>query len=639
MVHKTGLEDYYVVRNQKKLRFGYTTGSCAAGAARGAAELLLGEDEIGEAELMTPKGILLHLELLDMKRDENAASCAVRKDAGDDPDTTNGILVYAKVEKFQIRSDMEDRIVIDGGTGVGRVTKPGLSQKIGEAAINPVPRAMILQAVEEIADRYHYEGGLKVTISVPEGEKIARKTFNPRLGIVGGISILGTSGIVEPMSEKALIDSIRVEMSQHAAMGEQYMLVTPGNYGADYLREHMALPFEKNIKCSNYVGETIDMAVDMGVKGILFISHIGKFVKVAAGIMNTHSHSADARMEVLCANAIRAGGDLACARSILQCNTTDEALRVLDENHILRETMKEITDRIQFYLDHRSYQQILLGAVIFSNEYGYLGQTEHAAELINKIISNSFFIEDIHLLTDRTVDAWVSCVKTYCCLSFCLCILDHTDHFFQCHFGTVMDRAYILAVFEKLRIHKRSCIDDNVSLLKILFSSDCDKIREQMDILDEKGIAYDYCPGVSAFCGAASALNLEYTLPEISQSVIITRMEGRTPVPSKESIQSFAAHQATMVVFLSTGMLEELSRRLIEGGYTKDTPAAIVYKATWPDEKKFVCTVGTLAQTAAENNITKTALMIIGDSVKAAQYDRSKLYDPGFTTEFREATK
>ena len=385
MVQKNGLEDYYVIRNQKKLRFGYTTGSCAAGDARGAARLLFGEDEISEVELMTPKGILLHLEILDRKRSENAASCAVRKDAGDDPETTNGILVYAKVDKFLIRSDMEDRIVIDGGIGVGRVTKPGLSQKVGEAATNSVPRALILKAVEEIADQYHYEGGLKVTISVPEGEKIARKTFNPRLGIVGGISILGTSGIVEPMSEKALIDSIRVEMTQHAAMGEQYMLVTPGNYGADYLREHMELPFEKNIKCSNYVGETIDMAVDMGVKGILFISHIGKFVKVAAGIMNTHSHSADARMEVLCSNAIRAGGDLACARSILQCNTTDEALRVLDENHILKETMKEITDRIQFYLDHRSYQQILLGAVIFSNEYGYLGQTANAAELIDKI--------------------------------------------------------------------------------------------------------------------------------------------------------------------------------------------------------------------------------------------------------------
>ena len=158
MVQKNGLEDYYVIRNQKKLRFGYTTGSCAAGAARGAARLLLGEDEISEVELMTPKGILLHLEILDRKRSENAASCAVRKDAGDDPDTTNGILVYAKVEKFLIRSDMEDRIVIDGGIGVGRVTKPGLSQKVGEAAINPVPRAMILQAVEEIADQYHYEG-------------------------------------------------------------------------------------------------------------------------------------------------------------------------------------------------------------------------------------------------------------------------------------------------------------------------------------------------------------------------------------------------------------------------------------------------------------------------------------------------
>lgn len=163
-------------------------------------------------------------------------------------------------------------------------------------------------------------------------------------------------------------------------------------------------------------------------------------------------------------------------------------------------------------------------------------------------------------------------------------------------------------------------------------------IREQMDVLDEKGIAYDYCPGVSSFCGAASALNLEYTLPNVSQSVIITRMAGRTPVPEKESIESFAAHQATMVVFLSTSMLEELSKRLIEGGYKPNTPAAIVYRATWEDEKSFVCTVDTLAQTAKENNITKTALMIIGDVVAHRQYDRSKLYDPGFTTEFRKGT-
>ena len=163
-------------------------------------------------------------------------------------------------------------------------------------------------------------------------------------------------------------------------------------------------------------------------------------------------------------------------------------------------------------------------------------------------------------------------------------------------------------------------------------------IREQMDVLDEEGVSYDYCPGVSSFCGAASALNLEYTLPEVSQSVIITRMAGRTPVPEKESIESFAAHQATMVVFLSTGLLEELSKRLIEGGYSKDTPEAIVYKATWEDEKSFVCTVGTLAQTAKENQITKTALMIIGEAVAHSNYERSKLYDPGFTTEFRKGT-
>lgn len=390
MAHKTGLEDYYVIKNQKKLHFGYTTGSCAAGAAKGATEMLLGGQKQNETDLMTPKGILLHLELHDVCMEKDTVICAVRKDAGDDPDTTNGILVYARVEKCPKSSE----ITVDGGKGVGRVTRPGLSQKVGEAAINPVPKAMILKAVEDAADRYHYEGGLKVTISVPEGEKIAKKTFNPRLGIQGGISILGTSGIVEPMSEKALIQSIQVEMKQHFSQGEQYLIVTPGNYGADYLREHMDLPFEKNIKCSNYVGETIDMAVNMGVKGILFISHIGKFVKVAAGIMNTHSHSADARMEVLASNAIRAGAPLECAKEILNASTTDEALDILNRYQMTQGTMKEVLDRIQFYLNHRSYEQILLGAVVFSNTCGYLGQTADAAKLIEQINIQNEKIKD-----------------------------------------------------------------------------------------------------------------------------------------------------------------------------------------------------------------------------------------------------
>lgn len=377
---KNGLEDYYVIRGNKKMRFGYTTGSCAAAACKGAAEILLSGNRQETVQLMTPKGILLTLELKNIRIESDKITCAIQKDAGDDPDTTNGIMVYASVQKTN-----DPGIVVDGGIGVGRVTKAGLSQKIGEAAINPVPKAMILREAAETAEKYDYEGGLKIIISVPEGIEIGKKTFNPRLGIVGGISILGTSGIVEPMSEAALVQSINVEMKQHFLQGEEYILVTPGNYGADYLREHMDLPYEKNIKCSNYVGETIDMAVDMGVKGILFIAHIGKFVKVAAGIMNTHSHSADGRMEVLASNAIRAGAPLECAKEILDASTTDEALEILERYQVMQGTMREILDRIQFYLNHRSYEQILLGAVIFNNTCGYLGQTADAAELIEKI--------------------------------------------------------------------------------------------------------------------------------------------------------------------------------------------------------------------------------------------------------------
>ncbi len=380
MNKKTGIEEYYVIRGDKKMRFGYTTGSCAAAASKAAACMLLGGTRQSRVELMTPKGILLNLELLDVTTGEDYVSCAVRKDGGDDPDQTNGILVYSRVSLAG-----HPGIFLDGGIGVGRVTREGLSQKIGEAAINPVPRSMILKEIEHVASLYDYEGGLDIVISVPEGEEIAKKTFNPRLGILGGISILGTTGIVEPMSEKALIESIRVEMRQHFLSGEVYQIITPGNYGAAYLKEHMALPYERNVKCSNYIGETIDMAINEGIQGILFISHIGKFVKVAAGIMNTHSHSADGRMEVLASNAIRVGASLECAKTILNCNTTDEALDVLKMHGMLEDTMQEIMHRIQFYLNHRSYERILLGAVVFSNVYGWLGSTETVPQLTKLI--------------------------------------------------------------------------------------------------------------------------------------------------------------------------------------------------------------------------------------------------------------
>lgn len=162
-------------------------------------------------------------------------------------------------------------------------------------------------------------------------------------------------------------------------------------------------------------------------------------------------------------------------------------------------------------------------------------------------------------------------------------------------------------------------------------------VREQMDLLDEHGIDYDYCPGVSSLCGAAAALNMEYTLPDVSQSVIITRMAGRTPVPERESLRSFAAHKTTMVLFLSASLLEAAAAELIEGGYEEDTPVAIVYKATWPDERSYRCTIGTMAACARENQVTKTALIIIGDAVKQSDYRRSDLYNPDFTTGYRQA--
>lgn len=375
---ETGLENQYVIKNNKKMRLGYTTGSCAAGAAKAAAKMLFEGEKVEQVDLMTPKGILLHLTILEQQISPDKCSCAVRKDGGDDPDMTNGMLIYASVEKSK-----DTGVFIDGGAGVGRVTRKGLEQPVGAAAINRIPRAMIQREVEQICEECGYEGGLLVTISAPKGNEVGARTFNPRLGIEGGISILGTSGIVEPMSEAALVKSIEIEMDMRLAQGAEYLLVTPGNYGAAYLREHMELPFEQSIKCSNYVGETLDMALNKGAKGILFVSHLGKFVKVASGIMNTHSRQADARVETMASSAIWAGADLDTARKILECQTTDEALDVLSQTSYMQNTIEQIVGRIQYYLNHHTYGQMLTGAVIFTNSYGYLGQTADAEKLIS----------------------------------------------------------------------------------------------------------------------------------------------------------------------------------------------------------------------------------------------------------------
>lgn len=378
----TGLEGKYVIKNNRKLALGYTTGSCAAAAAKAASMMLFSKQAVEYAELQTPKGITLSLEILDATLENGAASCAVKKYSGDDPDVTNGILVYAKASFGN--TGEERNVLIDGGVGVGRITKPGLEQPVGAAAINKVPRQMITESVIEVMEEYDYYGEIFVEISIPEGMELAKKTFNPRLGIEGGISVLGTSGIVEPMSEEALIASIRLEMQMHRNNGADYLVISPGNYGTAYLSQNFPINLEKSVKCSNFLGETIDMAVEMEYKGILFVSHIGKFIKVAGGIMNTHSRCADSRMEILTANALRAGAPADALRDVLDAVTTDEGLSILKQHGYLEKTMKYVMEKIEFYLNNRAYHNLELATLVFSNELGELGRFGDVEGLLRK---------------------------------------------------------------------------------------------------------------------------------------------------------------------------------------------------------------------------------------------------------------
>lgn len=376
---KTGIEDYYIIKNNKKMQFGYTTGTCAAAASKAAAATLLGKEKADYVKIHTPKGIDLVLEVLDLAKEEDYVKCGIMKDAGDDPDVTHGLKIYSKVEKIP------EGFEIDGGEGVGRVTKAGLEQPVGNAAINSVPRKMITEALMEEAEKAGYRGGLKATISVPGGEETAKQTFNPRLGIQGGISILGTSGIVEPMSESALIRSLEIEMAQQVGLGRKNIVVTLGNYGKDYLDGLENFPLKETVKCSNYVGEVIDCAVNLEAESIVFIAHIGKFVKVAGGIMNTHSKNADSRAEILASAALRAGVDAETALKILDTLTTDEALDIIDECGLLEKAMGVICDRIAFYMNHRCYGKIKTEAMVFSNSRGYLGETKGFKEVVERI--------------------------------------------------------------------------------------------------------------------------------------------------------------------------------------------------------------------------------------------------------------
>lgn len=369
--------ELYIPVGRQKLRCGYTTGTCAAAAAAGAAARLLTGETLPAVRIITPAGVAVEAELLQHAAGEGWAACAVRKDGGDDPDVTDGALIFARVE----RTDTPG-IIIDGGEGVGRVTLPGLDQPVGAAAINSTPRRMIGEQMEAVMAKAGYTGGLRAVISVPEGEALAKRTFNPRLGIVGGISILGTSGIVKPMSEAALLDSLYLEMDQRRAAGTEDLLLTPGNYGESFAREVLGLNLDRWCMCSNYLGAAIDHAAGAGFRSVLVVGHLGKLIKAAAGCMNTHSKTADARRETLTAHAALAGADRALLRALFDSPTTDAGVELLKQAGLLEPVMASIGEALDGQLKRRAGEGLTIEALFFSNQYGILGKTPGAERLL-----------------------------------------------------------------------------------------------------------------------------------------------------------------------------------------------------------------------------------------------------------------
>ncbi len=362
--------------NGKQLRCGYTTGTCAAGAARCAAEALLTGKFPALVRVNTPAGIVVDLEPEACILTASSAACGVRKDAGDDVDATDGALIVAAVTRIP------KGIEIDGGQGVGRVTHPGLDQPVGAAAINSVPRAMIAAELQAVLEARSLNCGLRAVISVPEGEKLASKTMNARLGIVGGISILGTSGIVRPMSRQALVDTTRAEIRMLAASGKRDLLLVPGNFGTDFSRDVLGLDITQAAECSNYIGEALDCCSELNFRSVLLVGHIGKLCKLAAGIFDTHSRTADGRREVFVTHAALCGGERQLLQKLYQCAVTDECLALLEEASLLAPVMESMGAAIGEAL-HRRGGSIQVEGVFFSKAYGILGQTAGAAGLLD----------------------------------------------------------------------------------------------------------------------------------------------------------------------------------------------------------------------------------------------------------------
>ncbi|KUO49748.1 MAG: cobalt-precorrin-6A synthase [Desulfitibacter sp. BRH_c19] len=368
----------------KKLRSGYTTGTCAAAATKAALEILLEYEKqnsliqlpesspLKEVSVDLPKGGSITVPIKSVVVDGNLIIAEVIKDAGDDPDITHGASIYASVEVLNTNHE----IVILGGKGVGRVTKPGLSVPVGEAAINPVPMKMIVSEIKKILPP---QKGLKVTISVPEGEKLAKKTLNPRLGIVGGISILGTSGIVRPMSEEAYVDSLIPQIDQAVALGHNFIVLTPGGMGEKKAME-LGMPKDAVVQTSNFIGAMLEESAKRNIKGILLFGHVGKIIKIAGGIFHTHSKIADGRREILAAHSAMVGASPTIIQEIMELNTMDASVELMKKYGL-----RNVYNTIAKWASKRSIEmlgeEIRIGTVMYSLDGEIIGYDEEALKL------------------------------------------------------------------------------------------------------------------------------------------------------------------------------------------------------------------------------------------------------------------
>lgn len=378
-LEKVAQADDKIWHKGKAYRKGYTTGSCATAAAKVAALMILRQQIIHQISIVTPSGVTLHLNVEEPLIHGNQATAAIRKDGGDDVDVTHGMLIYAQVK---LRDDAH--ITITGGTGIGKVTQKGIGLPIGHSAINKTPLQTIEAAVREVLGP---ERGADVVIFAPEGEERALRTYNSRLGILGGISILGTTGIVTPMSEESWKRTLAIELEQKRENGLDKVIFVPGNHGERFVREQLQVDTNLVVTMSNFVGYMLQEAERLAFRHVVMVGHLGKLIKVAAGIFHTHSHIADGRMETLVTHLALAGAPNELLQQVYHCLTTEAAMELIAQagyESVYDAIATRIVDRVQQMLRY-SPQPFTCDVILFSLDNQPLGSNRPVAAIAEEL--------------------------------------------------------------------------------------------------------------------------------------------------------------------------------------------------------------------------------------------------------------